>query len=65
MSNSGSNNGSAAGGIGFFGALCIAFIILKLLHVIDWSWWVVLAPVWIPTVLVILIFTVIILIMRR
>ncbi|MBR4193777.1 MAG: transmembrane Fragile-X-F protein [Oscillospiraceae bacterium] len=26
----------------------MAFIILKLTHVIDWSWWWVLSPFWIP-----------------
>lgn len=26
----------------------IAFIVLKLGKVIDWSWWCVLAPFWIP-----------------
>ena len=33
--------------IGFFGLLTIAFIVLKLCKVIDWSWWWVLAPTWI------------------
>lgn len=35
------------GGIGFTGLLTIAFIILKLTHYIDWSWWWVLSPIWI------------------
>lgn len=39
---------SASGGIGFFGILCIVFIVLKLCNVIDWSWMWVLAPLWIP-----------------
>lgn len=34
-------------GIGFCGLLTIAFIILKLCGVIDWSWIWVLAPLWI------------------
>ena len=38
----------ASGGIGFSSLLLLAFIILKLTHVIDWSWWWVLAPLWIP-----------------
>lgn len=42
---------SAEGGISFCGLLAIAFIILKLCHVIDWSWWWVLAPLWIPAAL--------------
>ena len=32
----------------FFGILTIVFIVLKLCNVIDWSWWWVLAPTWIP-----------------
>ena len=39
-------------GMGFCGTLTIVFIILKLTHVIDWSWWWVLSPVWIPIVVV-------------
>jgi len=35
-------------GINFFGLLTVAFITLKLLDKIDWSWWWVLAPMWIP-----------------
>ena len=38
-------------GIGFLGALGIVFITLKLLKVIDWSWWWVLSPIWIPVVI--------------
>ena len=44
-------------GIGFAEALAIVFIVLKLTNKIDWSWWWVLSPIWIPigSVLVILI----------
>lgn len=35
-------------GIGFDGLLAILFIGLKLGNIIDWSWWWVLAPLWIP-----------------
>ena len=34
--------------------LTIAFIVLKLCNVIAWSWWWVLAPLWIPVAVVIL-----------
>ena len=47
---------SNSGGIGFTGLLQVAFIILKLCHVIDWSWWWVLAPTWISILLVVIIF---------
>lgn len=33
-------------------ALFITFLVLKLTHVIDWSWWWVTAPVWGPFALV-------------
>ncbi len=38
-------------GIGFCGALTIAFIILKLCHVIEWSWIWVVAPLWVPLII--------------
>lgn len=38
---------SSSGGIGFAGLLTILFIGLKLGHVIAWSWWWVLSPLWI------------------
>jgi hypothetical protein len=50
MSNTPSS--SSSGGIGFFGALTILFITLKLTDYIDWSWWWVLAPIWAPLTLV-------------
>ena len=45
-----SNTASASGGIGFFGLLTIVFITLKLLDVVQWSWWWVFAPLYIPLV---------------
>ena len=47
-----SNTTSSSGGIGFAGALTVLFIGLKLTNYIDWSWWWVLAPAWIPAALV-------------
>lgn len=41
-----SSSSSSSGGIGVFGLLGVAFVILKLCHVINWSWWWVLAPFW-------------------
>ena len=34
------------GGVNFLGLLFITFLVLKLTHVIDWSWWWVTAPLW-------------------
>ncbi len=36
-------------GIGFTGVLTLIFIVLKLTHVIAWSWWWVLSPTLIST----------------
>ena len=40
------NEQTPSSGIG--GMLLVAFIVLKLCDVIDWSWWWVLSPFWIP-----------------
>ena len=40
---------STHAGVGFPGLLTVAFIVLKLTHVIAWSWWWVLAPLWLGT----------------
>ena len=45
------NNNSSIGGIGFTGALTIVFIVLKLCHVIEWSWLWVLSPIWISFII--------------
>jgi hypothetical protein len=34
--------------IGFGGLLTLIFITLKLCGIINWSWWWVLSPLWIP-----------------
>lgn len=51
MSESSSSSASG-GGIGFFGLLGIVFITLKLTGYIDWSWWYVTMPLWMPAVIV-------------
>ena len=33
-------------GIGVFGLLGVAFVVLKLTNYIDWSWWYVTLPFW-------------------
>ena len=45
-------NNTQSGGIGFFGLLTILFIGLKLTGFIDWSWWLVLAFMWVPLAIV-------------
>ena len=49
-----SNNSS--GGIGFFGLSTVLFAGLKLTNYINWSWWWVLSPLWMPTALALVIF---------
>ena len=53
------NKTTSSSGIGFFGLLAILFIALKLTGVIAWSWWWVLAPIWIPFVIVVLVLIVV------
>ena len=49
------NDTGSKGGIGFVGLLQLAFIVLKLCNVINWSWVWVLSPIWICVLLVIVI----------
>ena len=39
--------------ISFLQLLTIVFVVLKLMGIITWSWWWVLAPLWIPVLLLI------------
>ncbi len=50
-----SNLGSSSAGIGLPGVLLVVFVVLKLVGVIGWSWWWVLAPFWIPAGLALLV----------
>ena len=43
-----STNSNTSSGIGFGGLLAVLFIGLKLTNYIDWSWWWVLSPLWMP-----------------
>ena len=51
--NSNNNSNKSGVSIGFVGLLQLAFIILKLCKVINWSWWLVLIPLWIEIILVV------------
>ena len=42
------NKTTVSGGVGVLGLLGVAFVVLKLCKVINWSWWWVTAPFWIP-----------------
>jgi hypothetical protein len=43
-------NESKSGGLGIGMVLFIVFLVLKLTGTIDWSWWWVASPLWIPFV---------------
>jgi len=59
------NNNKTSGGIGFFGLLTLLFIGLKLCGVITWSWLWVLAPLWIPVTLAVVIYVIVLLMSER
>ena len=43
-----------SGGLNFSELLQVAFIVLKLCKVINWSWWWVLSPLWVSIILLII-----------
>lgn len=40
-------NNNTSSGLGLSSVLLVVFIVLKLVGVINWSWWWVLSPLWI------------------
>jgi hypothetical protein len=55
QSSNGSNDAVGSAAI----VLTIVFIVLKLTHVIDWSWWWVLSPLWISALIAVAILLII------
>ena len=53
---------TSSGGVGFAGLLTIAFIVLKLIGVITWSWWWVLSPLWIGFALFVVVLLIVLLV---
>lgn len=49
-----SSSASASGGISFLGMLAVLFIGLKLTNYIDWPWYWVLSPLWLPPTVVLI-----------
>lgn len=39
---------TTSGGLGLGTVLFLIFLVLKLTNTIDWSWWWVTSPIWIP-----------------
>lgn len=58
-----SNNNSSSGGMGILSWLQVIFIVLKVLNLLDWSWWKVFIPTWID--LGLLVFVIILLIINE
>ena len=56
----GGNRATAKGGVGVTGLLGVAFIVLKLVGVINWSWLWVLSPFWATAAIVILLIIIIV-----
>lgn len=50
---------SSSKGLGLCDVLAVVFIVPKLIGVIDWNWWWVLSPVWIPVIIVVIAYIVI------
>ena len=57
-----SKSNSSSSGVGFTSLLLLAFIVLKLCKVIDWSWWWVLSPVWITACIAFIVFVVVLIV---
>jgi hypothetical protein len=53
------NNNSGSAGLGTSGVLTLIFLVLKLIDVIDWSWWWVFSPLLIESGLAIAILVVV------
>ena len=47
-----SNKSNSSNGLGLGTILFLIFMVLKLTNYIDWSWWWVTAPLWIPLLLI-------------
>jgi hypothetical protein len=47
-----SNKSNSSNGLGLGTILFLIFLVLKLTNYIDWSWWWVTAPLWIPIVII-------------
>ena len=54
------NKNSGGNGIGFFGLLTILFVGLKLMGYIDWSWFWVLSPMWLSSVIGLIIIVIVV-----
>ena len=63
--NSNVPNTTVRGGMSFSSMLTIVFVVLKLCKVINWSWWWVLSPAWIPTIIYIVLIIIWVIVWRK
>ena len=47
-----SNKSNSSNGLGLGTILFLIFMVLKLTNYIDWSWWWVTAPLWVPLLII-------------
>lgn len=47
-----SNKSNSSNGLGLGTVLFLIFMVLKLTNYIDWSWWWITAPLWIPIAII-------------
>ena len=47
-----SNKSNSSNGLGLGTILFLIFMVLKLTNYIDWSWWWITAPLWIPILII-------------
>lgn len=50
---------SKRSGLGLCDVLAVVFIVLKLVGIINWSWWWVLSPIWISFIIVLVLYGII------
>jgi len=61
---SGKNQAVNYNGVGFFSMLGVLFVGLKLTGYIDWSWWLVLLPIYGPIIVVLTLIFLILLVLN-
>lgn len=59
------SSSSSSSGIGFTGLLTVAFIVLKLTHIIAWSWIWVLSPLWIGFLIFMIVIGIVVFVINR
>lgn len=51
-------------GLGISTILFVVFLILKLTNVINWSWWWITSPLWIPVIIVLFLLLVVLILTK-